>query len=196
MGSPTTTGAPELAFIYDFFEGFTWLPGGRLIGASWNAHIGLAAHLDRRPVTFDTLLAEAAFVRVSPDAKWISYNSVELDALWVEPFPRTGQRYQVYAGVTEDAHWLSSSELAFYMADRPKGFDRVGFDSRADPPFTGRRRWIDTPRILGTAGQSSAITSDGRLVYVQGDAEEPVRYLRVIPNWVARMKRAVDEANR
>jgi hypothetical protein len=33
-------------------------------------------------------------------------------------------------------------------------------------------------------------------VYVQGAPEVPVRYFRVIPNWVARMKRAVDEAKR
>jgi serine/threonine-protein kinase len=167
--SPTTTGAPELAFIADFFEGFTWLPDGRLIGGSWRSHLGMAAQLDRRPVSFDTLLREASFVRVSPDAKWISYNTVELDELWVEPFPRTGKRYQVYAGVTEDGQWLSPSELAFFVADPPRGFDLVRLDPRADPPLTGRRRWIDTPRILGTAGQSSALTPDGRLVYVQGD---------------------------
>ena len=195
-GSPTTTGTPPLALVYNFFEGFTWLPDGRLIGASWGNHLGLAARLDRQPVTVDTLLREAAFVRASPDARWLAYNSVELDALWIEPLPRTDRRYQIYAGDTEDAHWLSSSDLVFFVADGPKGFDRVQLDPRRDPPFFGRHRWIDTPRILGTAGQSSALMPDGRLVYVQGDAEQPVRYLRVIPNWVARMRRAVDEATR
>ena len=36
-------------------------------------------------------------------------------------------------------------------------------------------------------------TTDGRVVYLQGAPDVPVRYLRVIPNWVKRMKRAVDE---
>ena len=31
-------------------------------------------------------------------------------------------------------------------------------------------------------------------MYVRGSPERAVQYLRVIPNWVTRMKRAVDEA--
>jgi hypothetical protein len=31
-------------------------------------------------------------------------------------------------------------------------------------------------------------------VYKQGAERAPVRYLRVVPNWVAQMKRAVDAA--
>jgi hypothetical protein len=34
------------------------------------------------------------------------------------------------------------------------------------------------------------------VVYVQGAPDVPVRYLRVVPNWVEHMKRAVDEASR
>jgi len=34
------------------------------------------------------------------------------------------------------------------------------------------------------------------VVYVEGDEERPIPYLRVVPHWVEQMKRAVDEANR
>ena len=40
------------------------------------------------------------------------------------------------------------------------------------------------------------LTHDGRVVYLRGAPERPVAYLRVVPDWVSKMKRAVDEANR
>lgn len=36
----------------------------------------------------------------------------------------------------------------------------------------------------------------GRVLYMRGANDEPKRYLRVIPNWVTLMERAVDDANR
>ena len=50
--------------------------------------------------------------------------------------------------------------------------------------------------MLGTNGFSSQLSVDGRVIYLQADIEAPVRLLRVVPNWVAKMKRAVDEANK
>ena len=48
----------------------------------------------------------------------------------------------------------------------------------------------------GTPGPRMVRTPpDGRLIYVQADVEALVRALRVVPNWVTKMKRAVDEAN-
>jgi Putative transposase len=63
-------------------------------------------------------------------------------------------------------------------------------------PLTNRRPWIETHRMIGTAGQSYSLTPDGRFLYVQGAEPTPVTYLRVVPDWVTRMKRAVDEASR
>ena len=34
------------------------------------------------------------------------------------------------------------------------------------------------------------------VIYLRGAPERPASYLRVVPHWVDRMKRAVDEANR
>jgi hypothetical protein len=38
------------------------------------------------------------------------------------------------------------------------------------------------------------LTTDGRVVYKQGADLTPIRYLRVVPNWAAQMKRAVNAA--
>ena len=44
--------------------------------------------------------------------------------------------------------------------------------------------------------EEDRVTRDGRVVYLRGAPERPVLYLRVIPDWASKMKRAVDEANR
>lgn len=36
----------------------------------------------------------------------------------------------------------------------------------------------------------------GGVIYLRGAVGRPASYLRVVPHWVDRMKRAVDEANR
>ena len=196
VGALDAAGVAERVFSATGFSGFAWLPDGRLFGGDWGSQLGLAAHLYRKPVTIDTLVGDASYIRPSPDGRWIAYNGADLNSLWIERLPRDGKRYQVHAGSgTEDAFWLTSSELVFKLYDAGGRFDRVTIVQSA-APVTNRRFWIDTPRMLDTPGQSSALTPDGRLVYVQGDEEVPARYLRVIPNWVAKMKRAVDEANR
>ena len=40
------------------------------------------------------------------------------------------------------------------------------------------------------------IAAGGGFIYMQGAADRPIPYLRVVPNWVEQMKRAVDAADR
>jgi hypothetical protein len=77
-----------------------------------------------------------------------------------------------------------------------KSIYRVRIIPAEDPPLGERRRWLDLPEFRETEGQSFNLTPDGRVLYVRGTVETPARYLRVIPNWVEQMERAVDEANR
>jgi WD40 repeat protein len=198
VGSPDATDVPEFLFhSADVFEAFRWLPGDRIFGVLWQApNIGVVANLDRRPVTLDTLLESAALVMPSPDGRWVAYNSPDFGTLWLEPLPRTGRRYPVATGNVEDPQWLSSTELAFTNYETPLRHERVTIDPEADPPVRNRRAWLDAPRMLGTAGLTSAITPDGRIVYVEGQDRQPIPYLRVVPDWVSRMRQVVDEANR
>ena len=74
--------------------------------------------------------------------------------------------------------------------------DRITIDfSGVQPVFHPRRRWLAMPGFVSTVGQYT-LTRDGKVVYLRGSPEHPVTYLHVVPNWVATMKRAVDEANR
>ena len=200
--SLNTVGAAKQLFRVPSFGGYNWLPDGRVFGQMWTSLVAVAAvavavSVDRTPVRIDTLARNVGFVRASPDGHWLTYNGADLNTLWLEPLPANGKRYQVHAGApTEDAFWLSPTELVFKVYRGVTGFDRVTINPTGDNPVTNRRRWIETPRALDTDGLSSTPTPDGRIVYVQGDVEPAVRSLRVIPNWVAKMKRAVDEANK
>jgi hypothetical protein len=55
---------------------------------------------------------------------------------------------------------------------------------------------VRDPRFADTPGWSLALTTSGELIYLQSPTENSGFYVRVIPGWVDRMKRAVDAANR
>jgi len=193
VGPPDATSPPEFVFTSGMgLEGFSWLPDGRLIGTAWNSNLVVAAHLDRRPPSLDTLATFAAMGRLSPDRRWLAYNAADFRALWIEPFPPTGQRYP--AGTGDYPQWLSASE--FVSSTVTGRFDRMWIDGSVQPPRITRRHWFDAPRLVGIAAGGFGLTPDGRVVFKEGAEIEPARSLRVVPHWVARMKRAVDEANR
>jgi hypothetical protein len=74
--------------------------------------------------------------------------------------------------------------------------ERVTVDARANPPVQNRGWWADAPRFRDTNGPSFATAPGGGVIYLQGAIDRPASYLRVVPRWVDRMKRAVDEVNR
>jgi serine/threonine-protein kinase len=191
-GPPDATSPPEVLFTSPmYFEAFSWLRDGRLIGTAWTGHLVVAAHLDRRPPSFDTLATFAAIGRFSPDLRWLAYDAADFRALWIEPVPETGQRYA--AGTGNYPQWLTASE--FVASTNASQFDRIRVDASVQPPRITRRHWFDAPRFVNIAAGGFGLTPDGRVVYKEGAEIEPARYLRVVPNWVERMKRAVAEAN-
>jgi hypothetical protein len=96
----------------------------------------------------------------------------------------------------ENSQWLSPTELTMTVWNPMPAMDRIHLDLTGPTPIVQRRRWLALPEFITTAGQSYTLARDGRVVYVRGSPERPVQYLHVVPNWVAHMKRAVDEANR
>jgi serine/threonine-protein kinase len=192
-GPPDATRPPEVLFTSPmYFEAFSWLRDGRLIGTAWNGLLVVAARLDRRPPSFDTLATFAAIGRFSPDGRLLAYDAADFRALWIEPVPQTGQRYA--AGIGNYPQWLTASE--FVASTNESQFERIRVDASVQPPRITRRHWFDAPRFVSIAAGGFGLTPDGQVVYKQGAEIEPARYLRVVPHWVERMKRAVDEANK
>jgi hypothetical protein len=56
--------------------------------------------------------------------------------------------------------------------------------------------WGRDPRFSDTAGWSNRVSWDGGIIYVQGPEQSSAHYLRVVPNWVAKMRAAVDSVGR
>ncbi|MBY0489261.1 MAG: protein kinase [Gemmatimonadaceae bacterium] len=177
------------------FEPNDWLPDGRVTLSDWATKV-VAMNVEQRSTTTTTLVTDALYGAVSPDGKWIAYSQPDENAMWLEPLPRTGKRYPLHSGSNaDDPHWLSATELVFKSYE-PWGFDRVTITASAENPVGPMRRWFNSTRALDTPGASSQLSVDGRVIYLQADIEAPVRSLRVVPNWVAKMKQAVDAVNK
>ena len=197
-GSPDQSTPPEAVYRQKgSIEAYAWDADDRVIADDWSGNRIVALDLTRTPPGVVELVPQASFPWLSPDGHWIVYNSLGLEKLWLQPFPGNGKRYHIATGDIEGAQWLSPTELA--MAIRDSGsttsVDRITIDFSGPAPAFHRRRWLAMPEFVATAGQSYTLTHDGRVVYLRGSAERPVQYLRVIPDWVSKMKHAVDEAN-
>ncbi len=197
LANPDQVGSPELIYAAPgTFEVFTWLSDGRLIGGHWDDFTGLSLDPSTTPTAVDTLATDASFVTMSPDGRWLAYCNPALNTLWLAPVAGGRERYQVATGELEAPLWRSPDELVYESYTDPVSIVRVGIEAGDGSPRLTRTTWLALPDFQDTAGQSAALTPDGRVLYKRGVASEPIRYLRVVPDWVAQMERAVDEANR
>lgn len=191
VGDPHGSADPELlAATRDGFEALTWSSENRVTGGAWNTHQSVALDPTSRPVTWDTLASDASFPSASPDGRWLVYNDPALNTIWLAPLPPNGRRYQVAPG--SEPLWLSNHEIVFGTS---AGVVRATIDASSGAPAFARHAWVQLPDFVDTAGQSTQLTPDGRLLYVRTVRAQPKRFLRVVPDWVRQMKRAVDEAN-
>jgi tRNA A-37 threonylcarbamoyl transferase component Bud32 len=178
------------------FEAFSWSAEDRVVGSLWDTYHAVSLDPTRSPVVWDTLATSASFPVESPDGRWIAYSDPDLATVWVSPLVATGQRYQVATGSVAEPQWRSNREIVINAVDDSTTILRIGMDaSRPSPVFT-RLGTIGMPGYVETAGLSYGLTPDGRILYVRTAKDEPKRFLRVVPDWVAQMKQAVDEANR
>jgi eukaryotic-like serine/threonine-protein kinase len=196
IGSPNDARAPRGVQLAGLdFEPFAWRTGGRLFGTSWERNEAVVVGIEQRPYSVDTLARDVAFPLLSPDERWLAYSDRAFTTAWLEPYPADGRRYQLKSGGVGEAHWLSSKELLVtYWDSTGWRADRVQIGA-SPAAGTTRSPWIRMARFLDPPGLSVSVTPDGGLMYVQGSPATPVSHFRVVPNWVAEMKRAVDAAS-
>jgi len=152
------------------------------------------------PATVDSISLKAFFVSISPDRRWIAYQAPGVTGVHLQPWPALDRRYLVDAEGTEP-RWASNSELVYLSQYRSEGviaasIYRTRIDSNSSPPVGSKELIARDPRFADTPGWSLATSPGGELIYLQSPSENLGFYLRVIPNWVKQMKRAVDAANR
>ena len=104
-----------------------------------------------------------------------------------------GQRHQLIAEGGVEPVWLSSTDLLFRTGVTWK---IVHVDPATSETTGPPARWGSDPRFLDTPNWSNRPSRDGGIVYVENPVADDARFLRFIPDFVARMKVAVDAANR
>ncbi len=137
----------------------------------------------------------------SPDGQWVAYSSNETGrtALYVQPFPATGAKYQLFAGDAGGPHhqmWSRDGKELFYNP-RPGVFEAVGVTtsptfSFGNPvavprPFLGRPPTVRRPLDMTPGGKFLALFS---LAQSEGGAS-PVPEIRVVLNWFEELKQRV-----
>jgi eukaryotic-like serine/threonine-protein kinase len=154
----------------------------------------------RVPAKIDSISLNSLFVSISPDRRWIAFQAPGVTGVHLQPWPALDRRFMVDAEGTEP-RWASNSELVYLSMYRAAGVIaasvyRTRIDPAASSPVGAKELIARDPRFADTPGWSLATTPLGELIYLQSPSENLGFYLRVIPNWVSRMKRAVDAANR
>jgi serine/threonine protein kinase len=144
-----------------------------------------------RPARFTKLGVESRFSIVSPNGKRICYQTVD-GRIMVTSFPTPGQRVQVAAQGVEPL-WLTDTELLFRSG---VSWYASHLDALTGEPTGSPALWAKDARFSDTPGWSNRVSQDGGIIYAQGPEQSTARFLRVIPNWVSRMKAAVDSANK
>ena len=143
-----------------------------------------------RPLRFQTLLPNALFAEVSPDGKHLAWHGSVSSRLVLSSNPPGTQQQQVAVGAAEPL-WLSSTELLYRSG--------VTWYVVRMNPATGELAaptlWARDTRFQDTPGWSNRLSWDGGILYLQNPEQADARFLRFMPNFVARMKAAVDAAN-
>ena len=140
--------------------------------------------------TFDTVVPGARFSSLSPNGKLILYQTLEGNRVVVTSFPTPGRRWQLASEGLEPI-WLSATEALFRLG---VSWFVVRINPDSGEPFGPPALWGRDPRFSDTPGWSNRSSHDGGIIYVQGPAQVTGNHFRIIPNWVAQMKRAVDGA--
>ena len=132
--------------------------------------------------------ADERNARLSPDARWIAYNSNESGSfeVYVQPFPTTGAKWQVSKGGGQQPQWRRDGRELFYIASDRK---LVGVAVGAGSDFaTGEARALVDTRISAwdrsNQGTQYAVTADGErfLVNTASDTTVPIT---LVLNWTA-----------
>jgi hypothetical protein len=197
VGAPSSTSPPDSLFTGSGGYGYEILSchdPSRIIASSYGVdQHTVAIDLTASPPTLDTILADGFFGVLAPDGNLLAYTPDDRSGIVVAPYPALDNEDLVGQNRAEP-QWLSPTEIAFW--EHGGKFYRATLGEPGDTEVGTEVPWHFDPRFSDTPGSSYKVTGDGGLIYVQELEQNPATYLRVIPNWVEKMKRAVDEAGR
>jgi serine/threonine-protein kinase len=138
----------------------------------------------------------------SPDGRWVAYGSDEsgTDAVYVQPFPATGAKYQISRGdVGHHPVWSRDGKQLFYIPG-PGRFVAVSVTTQPSLAFSAA---VPAPRgfTIGNAQtnpRNHDIAPDGRFLGIVSAGQAPLGSrtnppLEIVINWFEELKRRVPE---
>jgi eukaryotic-like serine/threonine-protein kinase len=173
-----------------------WAQDGQIVyemyspKTSWDIWVVPAAAGEVQP--FSVTEAEERNARVSPNGRWIAYNSNRSGPfdVYVQPFPATGATWQVTHGGGRQPLWSPDGRQLFYLAP-DKRIMAVDVKTEGASFAQSAPRLAADVRVSGwertTQGAPYAISPDGQrfLVSTAGDAPVPITLLS---NWTQLLK--------
>ena len=128
---------------------------------------------------------------LSPDGKWLAYAVSQGGAfeLYVERFPGGSPRRKISAEAGAHPRWTSSGREVVYWTP-PGGIVSTEVDPTDQDIRVGQTRTLVSAPVLSLIDARTAydITRDGRRILVRQQAGPPTPGIRVIVNWMARLK--------
>lgn len=193
VGSPGSSAAPDtIAVSAASLDVLEFLDDQTLLVRDGNGTMVGRLDLRVRPARVDTLLREAVFATVSPNGRRIAFHAPENTELFVSDFPPGSSRIQVASGGVEPM-WLSDTELLYRSSVR---WFIARFDPRSGELTGPPTPWGLDLSFQDTPGWSNRLSHDGGILYAQSREADDIPFLRLMPNFVERMKAAVAAANR
>ncbi len=144
------------------------------------------------------LEVQAANVRdgqVSPDGRWIAYNSTESgrNEIYISSFPKAAGKLQVSVAGGLNPRWRQDSKELYYLAETT--LTAVELKDKGGSPHVGSiRPLFEVPQtrfLTATLGLSTYnVTADGnRFVMDSVLTEESAAPLNLVTNWTSELKK-------
>jgi serine/threonine-protein kinase len=175
---------------------FSWAAGGTLLVFQENSresgtNIGLVA-MDgtKTPTMLMETPADEGYPAVSPDGRWLAYQSnlSGRPEVYVQPFPDLGGRWQVSTQGGTSPLWHPNGRELFYRLDRAVmsvPLDAGGSSFKYGSP----RKLFEGPYVADdNFGRNYTMAPDGRFLMMKEDPAPPSLVV-VIVNWAEELRR-------
>ncbi len=132
--------------------------------------------------------------RLSPDGKWIAYESNETGRaeVYVEPLPRNGQRYPVSKTGGARPVWAPDMSKLYFDNNAGLNARMLSVNVKTQPSFTASEPETlpmkDFIQPSGTIRRQFDITADGKQFLVMTDAGMQTPRIEIIANWFDQLK--------
>ena len=174
---------------------FSWAAGGTLLVFQENTselgtNIGVVA-LDgtKKPTMLIATPADEGFPALSPDGRWIAYQSnlSGRHEVYVQPFPDLDGRWQVSTQGGTAPLWHPNGSELFYRLDR--AVMGVAVDAAGTFKYGSARKLFEGSYVADDGfGRNYTMGPDGRFLMMKEDPAPPPQMV-VIVNWAEELRR-------